>query len=73
MGAARTSLHPLRRVLSDGGYRHVKVLAVLRDEPSRSALISATEGCGLMGAPSLPSEVGNALIAGYAPASESPW
>ena len=41
------------------------VLAVLLDEPSRSALISATEGCGLVGAPSLPSEVGNALIAGF--------
>jgi predicted nucleic acid-binding protein len=41
------------------------VLAVLLDEPSRSALISATEGRGLVGAPSLPSEVGNALIAGF--------
>ncbi|MBI3693646.1 MAG: type II toxin-antitoxin system VapC family toxin [Acidobacteria bacterium] len=41
------------------------VLAVLLDEPSRSALISATKGCGLVGAPSLPSEVGNALIAGF--------
>jgi predicted nucleic acid-binding protein len=41
------------------------VLAVLLDEPSRSALIGVTGGCGLVGAPSLPSEVGNALIAGF--------
>lgn len=41
------------------------VLAVLLNEPSRSALIRATEGCGLVGAPSLPSEVGNALVAGF--------
>jgi len=40
------------------------VLAVLLNEPTRSALISATEGCGLVGAPSLPWEVGNALVAG---------
>ena len=41
------------------------VLAVLLDEPTRSVLITATEGCGLVGAPSLPSEVGNALVAGF--------
>ena len=40
------------------------VLAVLLNEPTRSALISATEGYGLVGAPSLPWEVGNALVAG---------
>jgi predicted nucleic acid-binding protein len=41
------------------------VLAVLLDEPTRPALIDAAEGCFLIGAPSLPSEVGNALIAGF--------
>jgi len=41
------------------------VLAVLLDEPARPLLITATEGCLLVGAPSLPSEVGNALIAGF--------
>ncbi len=40
------------------------VLAVLLNEPTRSALISATDGYGLVGAPSLPWEVGNALVAG---------
>lgn len=41
------------------------VLAVLLDEPTRPALIAAAEGCALVGAPSLPSEVGNALVAGF--------
>jgi predicted nucleic acid-binding protein len=41
------------------------VLAVLLDEPARPLLIAATEGCSLVGAPSLPSEVGNALMAGF--------
>ena len=41
------------------------VLAVLLHEPTRPVLITATEGCGLVGAPSLPSEVGNALVAGF--------
>jgi len=41
------------------------VLAVLLAEPARPALIAATEGCSLVGAPSLPSEVGNALIAAF--------
>lgn len=40
------------------------ILAVLLSEPSRSALIAATEGASLIAAPSLPWEVGNALIAG---------
>ncbi len=40
------------------------LLAVLLDEPTRRALIGATEGYGLLGAPSLPWEVGNALVAG---------
>jgi len=40
------------------------VLAVLLNEPTRSALISAAEGYGIVGAPSLPWELGNALIAG---------
>ena len=40
------------------------VLAVLLHEMTRAALLSATEGYGLVGAPSLPWEVGNALIAG---------
>ncbi len=37
---------------------------MLLDEPTRSALIGATEGCGLVGAPSLPWKVGKALLAG---------
>jgi len=41
------------------------LLAVLLNEPTRAALIRATEGCGLVGAPSLPWEVGNALVAGF--------
>ena len=41
------------------------VLAVLLDEPTRPVLITATEACGLVGAPSLPCEVGNALVAGF--------
>jgi len=55
------------------------VLAVLLDEPSRSALIRSTEGCGLVGAPTLPWEVGNALLAGVrrrrlsAPAVRQAW
>lgn len=40
------------------------VLAVLVREPSRDALIALTEGRSLVAAPSLPWEVGNALIAG---------
>jgi predicted nucleic acid-binding protein len=40
------------------------LLAVLLHEPSRPALIQAAEGCSLVGAPSLPWEVGNALVAG---------
>jgi predicted nucleic acid-binding protein len=40
------------------------LLAVLLNEPTRPALIRATEGYGLVGAPSLPWEVGNALTAG---------
>jgi predicted nucleic acid-binding protein len=40
------------------------LLAVLLNESSRSALIAATEGASLVGAPSLPWEVGNALVAG---------
>jgi predicted nucleic acid-binding protein len=40
------------------------VLGVLLEEPSRAALIKATKGYGLVGAPSLPWEVGNALMAG---------
>lgn len=39
------------------------VLAVLLNEPTRPALIRATQGYGLVGAPSLPWELGNALIA----------
>jgi predicted nucleic acid-binding protein len=41
------------------------VLAVLLNEPGRPALISATEQCDLVGAPTLPWEVGNALVAGF--------
>ena len=40
------------------------LLAVLLNEPTRPALIRATKGCALVGAPSLPWEVGNALVAG---------
>jgi predicted nucleic acid-binding protein len=40
------------------------LLAVLLNEPTRPALIQVTEGHSLVGAPSLPWEVGNALIAG---------
>jgi predicted nucleic acid-binding protein len=40
------------------------VLAVLLREPSREALIAQTDGRSLVAAPSLPWEVGNALIAG---------
>jgi predicted nucleic acid-binding protein len=40
------------------------LLAVLLEEPTRPALIAATEGCSLVGPPTLPWEVGNALIAG---------
>jgi predicted nucleic acid-binding protein len=40
------------------------VLAVLLRERSRDALITLTEGRSLIAAPSLPWEVGNALIAG---------
>jgi predicted nucleic acid-binding protein len=40
------------------------ILAVLLSEPSRAALIAVTDGCPLISAPSLPWEVGNALIAG---------
>lgn len=39
------------------------LLAVLLNEPERQALINATAGCGLVGAPSLPWEIGNALVA----------
>lgn len=41
------------------------LLAVLLNEPARPALISATEGYDLVGAPTLPWEVGNALVAGF--------
>ncbi len=41
------------------------LLAVLLNEPTRPALIGATEGYALVGAPSLPWEVGNALVAGF--------
>ena len=41
------------------------VLAVLLNEPSRPALVRATEGHALIGAPTLPWEVGNALVAGF--------
>jgi len=40
------------------------VLAVLLNEPTRPALIRATQGKNLVAALSLPWEVGNALIAG---------
>jgi predicted nucleic acid-binding protein len=41
------------------------LLAVLLNEASRAALVRATEGHDLVGAPSLPWEVGNALVAAY--------
>jgi predicted nucleic acid-binding protein len=41
------------------------LLAVLLNEPLRPALIAATQGCELVAAPSLPWEVGNALVAGF--------
>jgi predicted nucleic acid-binding protein len=40
------------------------VLAVLLREPSRDTLVALTESRSLIAAPSLPWEVGNALIAG---------
>jgi len=40
------------------------VLAVLLNEPTRPALLRATEGYSLVGAASLPWEIGNALVAG---------
>ena len=41
------------------------LLAVMLNEPARPALIKATAGYDLVGAPSLPWEVGNALVAGF--------
>ena len=41
------------------------ILAVLLDEPERSALIVATRGANLLVPGSVPWEVGNALIAAY--------
>ncbi len=41
------------------------LLAVLLNEATRPAMISATKGCTLVGAPSLPWEIGNALIAAF--------
>ncbi len=40
------------------------ILAVLLREPSRDALVAVTEGRSLVAAPSMPWEVGNALVAG---------
>jgi predicted nucleic acid-binding protein len=40
------------------------LLAVLLNEPTRATLINVTGGYALVGAPSLPWEVGNALVAG---------
>jgi predicted nucleic acid-binding protein len=40
------------------------ILAVLLSEPERQALIATTEGATLLAAPSLPWEIGNALVAG---------
>ena len=40
------------------------LLPVLLNEPTRRALVNATEGYSLVGAPSLPWEIGNALVAG---------
>jgi len=39
------------------------LLAVLLSEPARSAVLAATVGVTLLAAPSLPWEVGNALVA----------
>jgi predicted nucleic acid-binding protein len=39
------------------------LLAVVLNEPERAAVIAATRGAQLLAAPSLPWEVGNALIA----------
>ena len=39
------------------------VLATLLSEPARPAVLEATEGTTLLAAPSLPWEVGNALVA----------
>jgi predicted nucleic acid-binding protein len=41
------------------------LLAVLLNEPARRALIRSTEGHDLVGAPTLPWEVGNALVAAF--------
>src|SRR6266404_4719909 len=41
------------------------LLAVLLNEPTRPALVRATTGCELVGAPTLPWEVGNALVSGF--------
>ncbi|MGH9415639.1 MAG: type II toxin-antitoxin system VapC family toxin [Terriglobales bacterium] len=41
------------------------LLAVLLDEPSRPALIRVTQGQALRAAPTLPWELGNALVAGF--------
>jgi len=48
------------------------LLAVLLNEPDRGALIDATQGHGLVAAPSLPWEVGNALVAGVRRRRTSP-
>jgi predicted nucleic acid-binding protein len=40
------------------------ILAVLLSEPERHALIATTKGATLLAAPSLPWEIGNALVAG---------
>jgi predicted nucleic acid-binding protein len=48
------------------------VLAVLLNEPARPALINATQGYDLVGAPTLPWEVGNALVAGFRRSRLSP-
>jgi len=40
------------------------LLAVLLNEPTRPALIKVTEGYALVAAPSLPWEIGHALVAG---------
>lgn len=39
------------------------ILAVLLNEPERGAIIAATKGALLLAAPTLPWEVGNALVA----------
>ncbi|MGH8246884.1 MAG: type II toxin-antitoxin system VapC family toxin [Gammaproteobacteria bacterium] len=41
------------------------VLAVLLNEPARSGIVAITEGRLVIGAPTLPFEVANALIAGF--------